>query len=92
LSKNKQLIENEITKDGNIIGIYHKKIDDLHPRSLKRVIENIGFGNTDVPVTLKGVKHVVEIAYVDNEVDVMILPYSEYRNRYGKSWAELVRL
>lgn len=89
MSKNKQLIEKEIKRDGNILGIYHRKIDDLHIRPLKRVIENLGIGSTDVPVTLKGVKHVVEIAYVDNEVDVMILPYDEYRNRYGKTWAEL---
>lgn len=89
MSKNRQLIESELNKINMDLGVYHDKIDEVHPRTLKRVLDVLEFGSTDVPVTIKGDKYVIEVAHVDNEVDLMILPYTEYRSRYGRTWSEI---
>ena len=89
MRNNKQIIETELGKHGLTLGIYHDKINELHPRPLKRVIEMLDYGSNDVRVTIKGARHVVEIAHVDSEVDVMILPYAEYKNRYDRTWDEI---
>lgn len=89
MSRNRQAVHQAAVKAEMTLGIYHDKIDDLHPRSLRRVLDVLDYGSTDVPVTIKGERYVVEIAHVDSEVDVMILPYTEYRNRYGRTWSEI---
>jgi len=89
MRNNKQIIENELAKHGLTLGIYHDKINELRPRPLKRVIEMLDYGSNDVRVTIKGVRYVVEIAHVDSEVDVMIMPYATYRDRYGRTWNEI---
>jgi len=89
MRNNKQIIENELAKHGLTLGIYHDKINELRPRPLKRVIEMLDYGSNDVRVTIKGARHVVEIAHVDSEVDVMLMSYATYRDRYGRTWNEI---
>jgi len=84
-----QIIENELAKHGLTLGIYHVKINEIRPRPLKRVLDMLDYGSSDVRVTIKGAGYVVEIAHIDNEVDVMIMPYATYRDRYGRTWNEI---
>lgn len=84
---NKELINkaiDEINKEYNVnlqIGIYHKKIDELSRRSINRIIPFLG-EYADIAVSIKGEKYMVELACVDNEVDVMIMKLDKYKDRY----------
>ena len=86
---NKEKITQVIESNGMVLGIYHDKIDEIHPRPLKRVLDMLDYGSSDVRVTIKGARYVVEIAHVDSEVDVMLMSYATYRDRYGRTWNEI---
>lgn len=85
---NKELILEEIKRQGLKLGIYHKQLDLLTKPMLKRVIEGIEF-ESDTDVSIKRRKHVVEIDIVDDEVDLRIITKEEYISRYGdERWNE----
>jgi|GEM_PF-3669406 len=67
------------------IGCYDKIIDTFSKRSVNRIIENaIDLEHTDIAVTNKGTRYIVEISTVDNEKDFKVKTASEYKNLYGR--------
>ena len=87
---NKAKLEQEANKYGYTIGCYNAKMDLLKPAQLRKVLDEIYFeSSTDVDVAINRRKHVVEISFVDNEVDFNVLTKAEYIGRYGdERWAD----
>ena len=83
---NKKRIEQAISKlEHNYkLGIYHDDVDKLSEKDLNEVILYIGEGWADVNVTIDNVPHVVEIATVDHEIDVMTKTKKEHKALYGR--------
>ena len=87
---NKTKVESVANKNGLTIGCWNAKIDLLKPVQLKKVLAEIEYeSSTDVDVAINRRKHVVEISFVDNEVDFNVLTKAEYIDRYGdERWAD----
>ena len=81
---NKQIIEQTLENKGCILGCYDSKIDKLSKKELKKVLDNLEF-DTDIEVTLSRKKHVIEVFYVDNELDLSVKSLNEYANTYGNN-------
>jgi hypothetical protein len=65
------------------VGICHDIINTFSKRTWNRLIENANdWDHTDVPVTCKGEKYIVEIMTVDDEKDFMVKTLSEYNAIY----------
>lgn len=80
---NKELIEKKLRGTEFIIGGFNDKMEQLTPANLKKVIDNMTFGTTDIDVKISRKPFVVEVAHVDNEIDFSILSKEEYIGRYG---------
>lgn len=87
---NKAKLEQDANKNGYTIGCYSAKMDLLKPAQLRKILNEIDYGATgDVDVTINRRKHVVEISFVDNEVDFNVLTKAEYIDRYGdERWTD----
>lgn len=86
--ENKERVKKEIEKAGLKLGCYDNIINNLNPSNLKRILDNIKYGDsTDVSVFINRKKHIVEICVVDGEIDFQVLTLSEYESRYGE-WEE----
>lgn len=83
--KNQELIKNELSKLGYVIGIYSPLMENLTQRGLSDVMTMMKEEYTDVDVRINRKHYVVEICTVDNEKDFNILSKSEYKARYGSS-------
>ena len=80
---NKQRIEEKLRKEGFIIGCYDSNIDKLNYNNVKKILDNLCFGATDVQVSLNRKKYIIEISDVDNEYDFKMSAKSTYLDRYG---------
>lgn len=76
---NLELIKKESEKLGYIIGCWSKEINKLSKSNIQVLIEKIKYGSdTDVKLRHKNKDVVVEIAFVDNEIDFSLKDYIEY--------------
>lgn len=80
---NKQRIEEKLNKEGFIIGCYDNNIDKLNYNNVKKILDNLCFGATDVQVSLNRKKYIIEISDVDNEYDFKMTAKNTYLDRYG---------
>lgn len=79
-------LSNELSLDEDlVIGCYANYIDKLDRTQIYKIIKNLTGDYTDVEVTLGRQRYIVEICYVDNEVDFSIMTKEEYIDRYGTS-------
>jgi hypothetical protein len=83
MKTNKQRIEEKLRKEGFIIGCYDSNIDKLNYNNVKKILDNLCFGATDVQVSLNRKKYIIEISDVDNEYDFKMTAKSTYLDRYG---------
>lgn len=83
MKTNKQRIEEKLRKEGFIIGCWDKSIDRLNYNNVKKVLDDIPFGATDVQVCLNRKKYIVEVSNVDNEYDFKMIEKNVYLDRYG---------
>ena len=87
---NKKIISNKIKDLGYELGIYHKAINKIDDNSLNELLESIEFEETtDIDINLDGVDYVIELAFVDNEADIMMLTKRDYIQIYGNERYEL---
>lgn len=87
---NKEKLKEKAKEFNYVIGCYDVKIDKLSKKQLQRIVDNITGDYTDVPVVLDRKEYVVEIAYVDNEIDFSLVSKNDYINRYGREQHENV--
>lgn len=83
MKTNKQRIEEKLNKEGFIIGCYDNNIDKLNYNNVKKILDNLCFGATDVQVSLNRKKYIIEISDVDNEYDFKMTAKSTYLDKYG---------
>lgn len=83
MKTNKQRIEEKLNKEGFIIGCYDNNIDKLNYNNVKKILDNLCFGATDVQVSLNRKKYITEISDVDNEYDFKMTAKNTYLDRYG---------
>lgn len=83
---NKSIIEKYVNAEGYKIGCYSDIMDTITKRQLNKVIEAIKMQSpTDISMNIKKVKYILEIAFVDNEIDFTFKTYEEYKNVYGET-------
>ena len=76
---NLELMKKESEKIGCIIGCWSKEMNKLSKSNIQTLIEKIKYGtDTDVKLRHKNKDVVVEIAFVDNEIDFSLKDYIEY--------------
>lgn len=84
----KNIIETKLQSLDMTIGCYDPKLEELTKPNLKKLLDNLEYGSTDVTISIKRRKHVVEVYHVDNEADFNVMTFAEYRNTYGREVGE----
>nr|DAI99497.1 MAG TPA: hypothetical protein [Caudoviricetes sp.] len=82
MKTNKQRIEEKLNKEGFIIGCYDSNIDKLNYNNVKKILDNLCFGSTDIQVSLNRKKYIVEVSDVDNEYDFKMTEKNIYLDKY----------
>lgn len=82
MKTNKQRIEEKLNKEGFIIGCWDKSIEKLNYYNIKKVLDNLCFGATDIQVSYNRKKYIIEINDVDNEYDFKMTLKTSYLNKY----------
>lgn len=82
MKTNKQRIEEKLNKEGFIIGCWDKLIEKLNYNNIKKVLDDIPFGSTDIQVSLNRKKYIVEVSDVDNEYDFKMTEKNIYLDKY----------
>lgn len=80
---NKQRIERKLKDTQFKMGGYNSNLELLNASNLKKVIDNMLHGSTDVDVSINRKPFVIEIYHVDDEIDFGIISKQTYINRYG---------
>ena len=83
MKTNKQRIEEKLNKEGFILGCWDKNIDKLNYNNIKKVLDDIPFGATDIQVSFNRKKYIIEVSDVDNEYDFKMTAKSTYLDKYG---------
>ena len=81
--KNKNAISKVLEKEGYKLGCYDRSIENLTQAAIKKIISSIGYGSSDVYLTVRKKDYIVEVNEVDGEYDFSLITRAEYENRYG---------
>ena len=82
MKTNKQRVSEKLNKENFTIGCWDKNIDKLNYNNIKKVLDDIPFGSTDVQVSYNRKKYIIEINDVDNEYDFKMTSKTSYLNKY----------
>ena len=82
MKTNKQRVEEKLNKEGFVIGCWDKQLDKLNYNNIKKILDDIPFGATDIQVSLNRKKYIVEVNDVDNEYDFKMTEKNVYLNKY----------
>ena len=82
MKTNKQRVSEKLNKEGFIIGCWDKQLDKLNYNNIKKILDDIPFGSTDIQVSYNRKKYIVEVSDVDNEYDFKMTAKSVYLNKY----------
>ena len=88
MKTNKKRIEEKLNREGFIIGYWDKQLDKLNYNNIKKVLEDIPFGATDIQVFLNRRAFIIEVSDVDNEYDFKMTSISSYHSKYGDEYDE----
>lgn len=88
MKTNKQRIEEKLNKENFTIGCWDKRLDKLNYYNIKKVLDNIPFGATDIKVAYNRKTYIVEVYDVDNEYDFAMMYKTAYRNTYDYEYDE----
>lgn len=80
---NKMVILNKLKGTEFTLGGFNHNMELLNTANLKKVVDSMLHGSTDVDVSVNRKPFVVEVSHVDNEIDFGIISKSEYISRYG---------
>lgn len=83
--RNKLKIQRALEKYNYRIGCYDEDIEKVSLKELTRIIDVLDYDATDVIVSIRRKKYVVEIFTVDKEVDLSIQTLDNYINQYGNN-------
>ena len=82
MKTNKQRVGEKLSKEGFIIGCWDKQLDKLNYNNIKKILDDIPFGATDIQVSYNRKKYIVEVSDVDNEYDFKMTEKNIYLNKY----------
>lgn len=82
MKTNRDRIEKKLNKEGFVIGCWDKQLDKLNYNNIKKILDDIPFGATDIQVSLNRERYIVEVSDVDNEYDFKMTAKSVYLNKY----------
>lgn len=82
MKTNRDRISEKLSKEGFTIGCWDKNIDKLNYNNIKKILDDIPFGATDIQVSLNRKKYIVEVSDVDNEYDFKMTAKNVYLNKY----------
>lgn len=82
MKTNKQRIEEKLNKEGFTLGCWDESIEKLNYNNIKKVLDDIPFGATDIQVSLNRKKYIIEVSDVDNEYDFKMTLKTSYLNKY----------
>lgn len=79
----KAKFESELGKIGYSLGCYDKDLDRLlTKKAFNQIVDNLGFGYTDVFVRIRRRLYIVSIEPVDTEIDLSIKTALEYFGQF----------
>lgn len=82
MKTNKQRVLEKLSKEGFVIGCWDKSIDKLNYNNIKKILDDIPFGSTDIQVSYNRKKYIIEVSDVDNEYDFKMTEKNVYLNKY----------
>lgn len=82
MKTNRDRISEKLSKEGFTIGCWDKQLDKLNYNNIKKILDDIPFGATDIQVSLNRKKYIVEVSDVDNEYDFKMTAKTSYLNKY----------
>ena len=83
MKTNRDRIEKKLNKEGFELGCYDSNIDKLNYNNVKKILDNLCFGATDIQVSYNRKKYIIEVSDVDNEYDFKMTAKSTYLDKYG---------
>ena len=83
MKTNRDRIEKKLNKEGFELGCYDSNIDKLNYNNVKKILDNLCFGATDIQVSFNRKKYIIEVSDVDNEYDFKMIAKSVYLDKYG---------
>lgn len=86
---NKERIIKFLKAKGYVVGCWDNKIEQMTLYSLGKMLKSIYDDSTDIIVSINRKVHVVEVCFMDNEVDFTVLTKKEYIDRYGNEKFEV---
>ena len=88
MKTNKQRVEEKLNRELFTIGCWDNNINKLNYNNIKKVLDDIPFGSTDIQVFYKKRTYIIEVSDVDNEYDFKMTSVSAYRSKYGDEYDE----
>ena len=88
MKTNKQRVSEKLSKEGFALGCWDKRLDKLNYYNIKKVLDSIPFGATDIKVAYNRKTYIVEVYDVDNEYDFAMMSKTAYRNTYDYEYDE----
>lgn len=83
----KSFFENVAKDNDLVLGCYNPNLEVLTTKARKEVAEWISIGDyTNVVVTVRNKKYIIELSFVDGEVDIDIKTPEEYEEEYGEAY------
>lgn len=88
-TRNKTIITKKAEALGKAVGLWDSELEKVSLKELTKVTDGMDFGgSTDIPVSIRRKKYVVEIATVDNEIDFKLYSQQEFEETYGWDYYE----
>ena len=79
---NQEMVMNKLQQEG-VTGTYNEFLDKLSKKELKKVLEGIDYGgNTDIPVSIRRKKYVIQIEYWDYEISFHPISNEKYEEMF----------
>lgn len=83
MNLNKEIIELKIKSIGYSLGCYDASINTLYQKSMGHIIDSLTGDDTSVFIVENNCLKVVEIMYVNSEVDLYLYDAVSYFKKYG---------
>lgn len=80
---NKERVNKFLKSKGYVIGCWDDKMEQMSLYSLSKMLKLVYDDSTDIIISINRKVHVVEVCFMDKEVDFSVFTKSEYIDRYG---------
>ena len=85
---NKQIIIDKLKLDELELGCYDKRLEEMNSNELKKLLKSLDCDSADIPLKIGRKSFILEICFVDSEIDFMLKTPQEYESQYGVAYGE----